>query len=63
MKAKTIEQFKILRWIEYNFTPGSVKVNFTGKGQAVIEDVDGGKAILKTTESGEVYLSEMEAEP
>lgn len=62
MKAKTIEQFKILRWIEFNFTPGSVKVNFTGKGQAVIEDKEGEKAVLKTTESGEVYLSEMEEE-
>ena len=60
MKAKTIEQFKILRWIEYNFIPGSVKISFTRRSEAVIEDQEGGKAILKLTEGGEVYLSEGE---
>lgn len=62
MKAKTIEQFKILRWIEYNFVPGSVKVTFSGRGEAIIEDQNNEKAVLRVTESGEVYLSEMEAE-
>ena len=28
MRARTIEQYKILKWIEYNFVPGSVKVTF-----------------------------------
>lgn len=60
MKAKTIEQFKILRWIEYNFIPGSVKISFTGRSEAMIEDQEGGKAVLKVSDSGEVYLSEGE---
>ena len=60
MKAKTIEQFKILRGIEYTFVPGSVKISFTGRSEAVIEDQEGGNAVLKLTEGGEVYLSEGE---
>ena len=38
MKARTIEQYKILKWIEYNFVPGSVNVNFDGRNTSNIVD-------------------------
>lgn len=46
MKARTIEQYKILKWIEYNFAPGSVKIIFDGRNAALITDETGATAVL-----------------
>ena len=56
MKARTIEQYKILKWIEYNFVPGSVKVTFDGQKTATITDQTGATATINCTEDGTVYL-------
>ena len=56
MKARTIEQYKILKWIEYNFAPGSVKVTFDGRKTATITDQTGATATINCTEDGTVYL-------
>lgn len=58
MKARTIEQYKILKWIEYNFVPGSVKVAFDGRKTATITDQTGATATINCTENGTVYLEE-----
>lgn len=60
MKARTIEQYKILKWIEYNFVPGSVKVIFDARNTALITDATGATAVLKCTEDGTVYLTDTE---
>ena len=56
MKARTIEQYKILKWIEYNFVPGTVKVTFDGRKTATITDQTGATATINCTEDGTVYL-------
>lgn len=60
MKAKTIEQYKILKWIEFNFVPGSLKIFFDSRNTAVITDQNGDEAKVNCTEDGTVYLSEAE---
>ena len=49
---------KILKWIEYNFAPGSVKVTFDGRKTATITDQTGATATINCTEDGTVYLEE-----
>lgn len=36
--AKTISQYKILKWVEENFVKASVKVKFTDKNTAILTD-------------------------
>lgn len=36
--AKTINEYKILKWIDENFMPGSVSVEFTSETSAQITD-------------------------
>ena len=60
MKARTIEQYKILKWIKYNFAPGSVKVIFDGHNTATITDTTGATAVINCTEDGTVYLADTE---
>lgn len=38
--AKTIAQYKILEWVEENFIPGSVIVEFTDTNRAIIKDTN-----------------------
>lgn len=60
MKARTIEQYKILKWIEYNFAADSVKITFDGHNTATITDKTGATAVLNCTEDGTVYLADAE---
>ena len=39
MRARTIEQYKILKWIEYNFVPGATAtINCTEDGTVYLEE-------------------------
>ena len=58
MRARTIEQYKILKWIEYNFVTVSVKVTLDGRKTATIVDQTGATATINCTEDGTVYLEE-----
>lgn len=44
MKAKTIGQYKILEFLRNEFKPGSLKIEFIGSDEAIIEDVTGSRA-------------------
>lgn len=56
MKAKTINQFYILRWIKEIFCEGSiVQIEFTGWDKATIEDVSGNTATV-TVENETITL-------
>lgn len=56
MKAKTINQFYILRWIKEIFCEGSiVRIEFTGWNKATIEDVSGNTATV-TVENETIIL-------
>lgn len=39
--ANTIEEYKILEWVEQNFIKGSIDVSFIENGNAIIEDGKG----------------------
>lgn len=44
MKAKTIGQYAIMKWLNQEFEEGCLKIEFTGANQASVEDAEGGKA-------------------
>jgi hypothetical protein len=52
--CKTVEQFKIMQWVEDNFVHGSVSVEFTDRDKATITDGNGDKLNLGCTQIGEV---------
>lgn len=57
MRAKTIGQYIILKWLYREFVPGSVKVTFDGENEATITDANNDRATVRfDKETGEVYL-------
>lgn len=55
-RAETVEQFKIMTWLQRNFyDEGLVEVALVDRNHVRIRDRDGGMAILTYAE-GEVYL-------
>lgn len=54
--ARTISEYIIMRWIEANFQPGSLKVQVEGNSAKII-DKDGDTAVLICDkDTREVYM-------
>lgn len=59
--CQTVEQYKIMRWIDESFEPDSMEVCFTGRNTATITDIAGEKAKLFFSKSEQrVILEELE---
>lgn len=57
MKAKTIGQYAILKWLDNEFVAGSLEIDFTGPNEATIRDINGDTAKVRfVKETGVVYL-------
>ena len=57
MRAKTIAQYCICKWLEANFQPGCLHIQFVGPAEAVIMDRNGDKASV-VCDGEEVYLED-----
>ena len=57
--AETVEQFKILRWLQDNFHDDGIdELQLIDRNHVRIRDRDGGMAML-TYDNGAVYLREI----
>lgn len=52
--AKTIAQYKIYKWVDENFQPDSVRVEFMSESSATIIDATGSSLALFVDENGKV---------
>ena len=52
--AKTINQYKILKWVEENFVSGSVDIEFVSETEAQLTDKNKDKINVVITECGVV---------
>lgn len=46
MRANTVEQYYILKWLEANFHINCLKVSFIDRSNARIEDINGDEVIV-----------------
>ena len=57
MKAKTIGQYVIMKWLNQEFAPGCLEIYFVGQNEALIKDRDGGHArVIFDKDSGTIRL-------
>ncbi len=53
--AKTINEYKILKWVEENFVPGSVNVKFLSENRAKITDKNNDAMTVTITDGNIVF--------
>lgn len=58
--AKTIGQYKILKWVQETFEYGCVAVKFTGDSTAIITDTAGYKMNISYSPADGVTTGEMQ---
>lgn len=59
LKAKTVEQFKIIEWLDANFEIEEILMELLDRNTVAIMDKTGGTAQIKYA-NGKIELEEME---
>lgn len=64
IKAQTIEQYKIARYLEDQFAPGSVTIQIIGAAELLVVDKNGDALVFyMKDQSGEIENREPEKDP
>lgn len=54
--AKTINEYRILKWVDDNFQPGSVQVDFKDPVTAVLTDLQNNSMTVRITSNNEIEV-------
>lgn len=58
VKAQTVEQYQIIKWLEQNFYIEALKISFIDKSTVLIEDINGETATVRYKSKNDIVLEQ-----
>ncbi|WMJ78455.1 MULTISPECIES: hypothetical protein [unclassified Sedimentibacter] len=58
VKAQTVEQYQIIKWLEQNFYIEALKISLIDKATVLIEDINGETATVRYKSKNDIVLEQ-----